>query len=410
MNASPPTIAPAQPGGAQRAVDRQLRRGRAGQQLAGGVGVLELARVEPARAARRRGRAAARRAPAARRTRSARGGPIRAALWLLTAGRRQSVSGLTAGCRQGVSVRRTGGRPYWEPWISCSSPRKRRRDAPALDGPLARADAAAHARRLRRPGAPARRGLGAADRDRVRAAALDGPVRTARHGQDDARADDRRARGRRVRGAVRRQRRPARGARGDRAGARAATRRPRRRSSSSTRSTASTRRSRTRCCPPSRRGSSRSSARRPRTRTSRSTRRCSAARRCTSCTRSAPPTSRRWSAARSTAANAATSAVDDDAVAFLAARSGGDARAALNALELACETAARTRRGARDGRRRRGRDAAQGGAATTRTATSTSTSSRPGSSRRAARTPTRRSTTSRRCSRAARTRATSPGG
>jgi putative ATPase len=34
-------------------------------------------------------------------------------------------------------------------------------------------------------------------------------------------------------------------------------------------------------------------------------------------------------------------AVDDDAVTFLAARSGGDARAALNALELACETAAR---------------------------------------------------------------------
>ncbi len=33
--------------------------------------------------------------------------------------------------------------------------------------------------------------------------------------------------------------------------------------------------------------------------------------------------------------------VDDDAVTFLAARSGGDARAALNALELACETAAR---------------------------------------------------------------------
>jgi putative ATPase len=34
--------------------------------------------------------------------------------------------------------------------------------------------------------------------------------------------------------------------------------------------------------------------------------------------------------------------VDDDAVAFLAARSGGDARTALNALELACETVART--------------------------------------------------------------------
>ena len=39
-------------------------------------------------------------------------------------------------------------------------------------------------------------------------------------------------------------------------------------------------------------------------------------------------------------------AVDDDAVAFLAARSGGDARAALNALELACETAARAGAGA----------------------------------------------------------------
>jgi len=33
--------------------------------------------------------------------------------------------------------------------------------------------------------------------------------------------------------------------------------------------------------------------------------------------------------------------VDEDAIAFLAARSGGDARAALNALELACETVAR---------------------------------------------------------------------
>src|SRR5918994_2182730 len=41
-------------------------------------------------------------------------------------------------------------------------------------------------------------------------------------------------------------------------------------------------------------------------------------------------------------------AVDDDAIMFLAARSGGDARAALNALELACETAARV--GERAGR------------------------------------------------------------
>src|SRR5919107_4746308 len=39
-------------------------------------------------------------------------------------------------------------------------------------------------------------------------------------------------------------------------------------------------------------------------------------------------------------------AVDDDAVAFLAARSGGDARTALNALELAAETVERTPRGA----------------------------------------------------------------
>jgi putative ATPase len=34
-----------------------------------------------------------------------------------------------------------------------------------------------------------------------------------------------------------------------------------------------------------------------------------------------------------------STAVDDDAIAFLALRSGGDARAALNAIELACETA-----------------------------------------------------------------------
>ena len=47
---------------------------------------------------------------------------------------------------------------------------------------------------------------------------------------------------------------------------------------------------------------------------------------------------------------------------------------------------------------------------TTRAATSTTTTSRPGSSPRAARTPTPRSTTSRRCSRAARTRASSRGG
>ena len=55
----------------------------------------------------------------------------------------------------------------------------------------------------------------------------------------------------------------------------------------------------------------------------------------------APPTSRACCGARSTRGECGGVAVDDDAVAFLAARSGGDARAALNALELACETVAR---------------------------------------------------------------------
>ena len=110
------------------------------------------------------------------------------------------------------------------------------------------------------------------------------------------------------------------------------------------------------------------------------------------------------------AANAATAAVDDDAIAFLAARSGGDARTALNALELACETAARAATAAASRSPTPRTRCSARRCSTTRTATSTTTSSRPGSSRRAARTPTRRSTTSRRCSRAARTRASSRGG
>ena len=80
---------------------------------------------------------------------------------------------------------------------------------------------------------------------------------------------------------------------------------------------------------------------------------------------------------------------DDDALAFLAARAGGDARTALAALELAVQThgrvtleAPRTRcSGAR--------------CRTTRPATATTTRSRPGSRPRAARTPTPPSTTSR---------------
>ena len=53
----------------------------------------------------------------------------------------------------------------------------------------------------------------------------------------------------------------------------------------------------------------------------------------------------------------AAAEVDDDALEFLAARSGGDARTALSALELACETAGERRRG--DAARGRGRAPAQ---------------------------------------------------
>ena len=98
--------------------------------------------------------------------------------------------------------------------------------------------------------------------------------------------------------------------------------------------------------------------------------------------------------------------VDDDVLPFLAARSGGDARAALNALELACATAGARPASASSSPTPRTRCSARP-SSTTRAATSTTTTSRPGSSPRAGRTPTPRSTTSPRCSRAARTRASS---
>ena len=197
-----------QPGDPLRAVDRQLRRGRPRQQLAGRVRVLELARADPAAAlddelaqqrdVRRRPAEADQPEPAplaedcAKRDVHGRGGPY---------------------CAQhGTAVRRAAAEP-------------RGRGAAARRA-ARRADAPAHARRLRRAGAPARARLGAADRDRVRAAALDGPVRPAGHRQDDARAHDRRARRRRVRGALRRQRGPPRGARGDRTGEGAPSLRP----------------------------------------------------------------------------------------------------------------------------------------------------------------------------------------
>ena len=48
MNAAPPTIAPARPRHPPRAVDRELGRGRSGQQVARGDRVLELVRRDPA--------------------------------------------------------------------------------------------------------------------------------------------------------------------------------------------------------------------------------------------------------------------------------------------------------------------------------------------------------------------------
>ena len=101
--------------------------------------------------------------------------------------------------------------------------------------------------------------------------------------------------------------------------------------------------------------------------------------------------------------------VDDEVIEFLAARAGGDARAALTALELALRDRRRT---AARSRSTHAEDALQRKRAALRqaTATSTTTTSRPGSRPRAARTPTPRSTTSRSCSRAARTRASSRGG
>jgi len=89
-------------------------------------------------------------------------------------------------------------------------------------------------------------------------------------------------------------------------------------------------------------------------------------------------------------------ALDDDAVELLATRAGGDARIALSALE-------RRRDAPADRPRRRARRARGGWSATTAPATSTTTRSPRGSRRLGARTRTPRSTTWRRCSRAART-------
>ena len=105
--------------------------------------------------------------------------------------------------------------------------------------------------------------------------------------------------------------------------------------------------------------------------------------------------------------------VGDELVALVARRAGGDARNALNILELASQTA-RAEGGApreRPSPRSTSRTPpASGRSSTTKAATRTTTSSRRSSSRCVAPTRTRRSTTWPRCWRAARTPASSPGG
>ncbi len=80
------------------------------------------------------------------------------------------------------------------------------------------ADAPGGAAGVRRAGSPARRGLGSAHGDRAGPTALDGAVRAAGLGQDDAGADGGEQLGRGVRGAERGAGRSCGGARGDRAG------------------------------------------------------------------------------------------------------------------------------------------------------------------------------------------------
>ena len=80
------------------------------------------------------------------------------------------------------------------------------------------------ARRVRRPGARPRAGLGASARDRGGPRPLDDPLRAAGKRQDDARQDRRQRDGRRVRRALRRLGDRRAGARGDRGCARAARR------------------------------------------------------------------------------------------------------------------------------------------------------------------------------------------
>ncbi len=100
-------------------------------------------------------------------------------------------------------------------------------------------------------------------------------------------------------------------------------------------------------------------------------------------------------------------AESDEVVELMAQRSGGDARTALNIVELAHQTA---QAGSPSRRRTSRTRPASRRSSTTRPATRTTTTRPPSSSRCAGATPTPRSTTSPRCSRAARTRASSRAG
>ena len=100
--------------------------------------------------------------------------------------------------------------------------------------------------------------------------------------------------------------------------------------------------------------------------------------------------------------------VPDDVVEAIVRKAGGDARSALSTLELSWQTAVAEARRSRHATSPTPPASAR--CATTGTATSTTTSSPRSSSRCAAATPTRPCTTSPRCSKAARTRASSPAG
>ena len=107
-------------------------------------------------------------------------------------------------------------------------------------------------------------------------------------------------------------------------------------------------------------------------------------------------------------AGALETEVSEDVTALVARRAGGDARNALNILELAAQTARAEEVASTSSTSRTPPASAR--SSTTRAGTRTTTSSRPSSSRCAAPIRTPPSTTWPPCSRVARTRASSPGG